>query len=398
MVERFFSSWIRLLFLALICVSGCDQTFEPLEPSDLTFSVFGYLDASADTQWIRVMPIRPLVLTSPEPLDARVILEGPGDGGEIVLRDSAFRYTQHNQEVGSEGVFLHNFWTTERVEPGGSYRFSATAGPGGESSAVVAVPPDYSVAVGLRQSSPSQVRDYLRVTGVEHLPFVKMFTHRRDGCRIFTDTVFIAIPANTSDVHVIPIHKRQPVSTPCGTQVIEGRELLIIASGAPWPSGSQFSTWGLGVPDVPSNIGGGVGFLGGVLTKLIPYEDCSIAGPTPPPQHCELSYDGPLVTVRGIVTDARCDNLGVADAVVTLEEIHPDPTAARKVRSAPTNLGGNYRISALSEGVPHALRVSHPARLPGPDNLPLYLEHADTLVLGPGERMMNVALQRQAPC
>ena len=42
--------------------------------NDLKFSVFGYLDASADTQWIRVMPLRTLVTTTPEPLGARVTL------------------------------------------------------------------------------------------------------------------------------------------------------------------------------------------------------------------------------------------------------------------------------------------------------------------------------------
>ena len=45
---------------------ACDQAFEPLAPGrQALVSVFGYLNPSADTQWIRVMPIRPLKTAKP---------------------------------------------------------------------------------------------------------------------------------------------------------------------------------------------------------------------------------------------------------------------------------------------------------------------------------------------
>jgi hypothetical protein len=61
-------------------VAACDDSFEPIEPSELAFSVFGYLDASAGTQWLRVMPIRPVKVTSQDTLAATVTLEHLGTG------------------------------------------------------------------------------------------------------------------------------------------------------------------------------------------------------------------------------------------------------------------------------------------------------------------------------
>jgi len=46
-------------------------------------SVFGALDASADTQWIRVTPLRHTVLASPDPLGSTVTLERAGTGKTV---------------------------------------------------------------------------------------------------------------------------------------------------------------------------------------------------------------------------------------------------------------------------------------------------------------------------
>src|SRR5512138_1500022 len=72
--------------------AACADSFSPIAPSELRYSVFGYLDASADTQWIRVMPIRPLVPTAPDSFAATVTLEHLNTGRVITLRDSLFTY------------------------------------------------------------------------------------------------------------------------------------------------------------------------------------------------------------------------------------------------------------------------------------------------------------------
>lgn len=390
--------------LALVALGACDHSFEPIENSDLHFSIFGYLDASADTQWVRVMPVRPLILTTPERPEATVTLERLRGGSPVVLRDSIFRFTQHNQEVGSDGVFLHNFWTTERLEPGTEYRLTATRADGTSSASTVRIPADYHVEVWLNQSShPSglALADSLRVVGGEHPVFIRHILHFRDSCGAVVDTIIRRTrrpPTDTSDTYSRPAVKWSISRMGCGPPVVEKRELVFVVSGQPWPE-EGLSPWSLNVPELFSNISNGLGFFGGVLSKLVPYEDCLIEGQVPPPQFCKLRYDDRTVVVRGNVTDARCGKGGVRDAVVRLEEILPGPDASRKVRLATTNSRGEYRISALEGGLRYAFSVDHPAVVQGPGNTPLYLEYADTMEFLPGEQVaIDVGLQRQGSC
>lgn len=71
--------------VALLLVA-CDQTFEPLGQNDSPFSMFSILNASADTQWVRVMPIRKSVFSEAAPIDATVTLEH-GESGTVVVHE-----------------------------------------------------------------------------------------------------------------------------------------------------------------------------------------------------------------------------------------------------------------------------------------------------------------------
>jgi hypothetical protein len=78
------------------------------------FAIFGYLDLRADTQWVRLMPIRRNLIPTPDPIDAIVTLEHLGTGRVVMLRDSLFAFTDGK----SGGVgYAHNFWTTGRSAP-----------------------------------------------------------------------------------------------------------------------------------------------------------------------------------------------------------------------------------------------------------------------------------------
>ena len=47
------------VFTFLIIFSACDPSFQPLEANDeFFFSMYGFLDAGADTQWVHITPIR----------------------------------------------------------------------------------------------------------------------------------------------------------------------------------------------------------------------------------------------------------------------------------------------------------------------------------------------------
>ena len=174
---------------------SCDESFTAIESSELRYSVFGYLDASADTQWIRVMPVRTVVLTAPDSFGATVTIEDVATGRTITLRDSLFKFTKYNDSaIGSEGVCAHNFWTTERVQPGASYRLAVTRPGEKPAEAVVSIPRDYDVEVWISQEGK---HDDLQLNGLKHVPFV--------------------------------------VAINCGAAIIAQRDLFVVGSEMPWP-------------------------------------------------------------------------------------------------------------------------------------------------------------------
>jgi hypothetical protein len=392
--------------LAGICtalaIGACDETFEPLAETNLVFSVYGYLDAAADTQWIRVMPIRQLLLTEPDSFDTVVTLEHTGTGRVVQLRDSVFRFYNYTQPgLGSEGVFVHNFWTTERIEPGATYRFSATRNGQEPAQAVVVIPRDYTVEVGLRQGTSTVQSDYLRLSGLKYLPFVRATTYYYDQCGSTTYSVPYNAPRPDGAVYTTPVAKAViPPRVNCGALRIERRELWAAASEEQWPTGVEYSATGLAVQEQPSNISHSVGFIGGVLTKVTPYEDCMFQGPNPVPTHCVLSYGGTSASIRGVVRETRCNDGAQDSAVVTLSEIDRTPIAQRKIRTFVTPRTGEFAISALEPGIRYALRV-RPKPEPDPffGLVDIHTLHYDTLVFQARERRgYDVAVQRLTQC
>ncbi|NJD09868.1 MAG: hypothetical protein FIB01_05285 [Gemmatimonadetes bacterium] len=375
--------------LALLWAAGCDDGFSPIAPTELRYSVFGYLDASADTQWIRVMPIRPLVPTAPDSFGTTVTLEQLGTGRLTTLRDSLFTY-RLNPDVESEGAYLHNFWTTERIAAGAAYRLSVKQ-PGEETAdATVAIPNDFCGEVWISADG----RDSLRVAGIRNLPFVAATSSFWDLCGSTSARVSFTAPPAYVDSHTIAVRKTTvQARSGCGQLVLEKRELWLAGAAGEWPSVGE--TWGIAVPDRPSNISHSVGFVGGVLTKTVPYENCEFTGPTPLPRLCKLSYGGNSATLTGTVQEVRCGKGPIDSVRVQRTELNPNPTH-RKVRTTLTNRSGEFTIGALEPGIRYILKGRSPTR-PNPPFGPIdmYASPTDTIQFTPGERAQRVVGFRQ---
>src|SRR5690606_2180811 len=117
----------------LLASAGCDDSFEPIAGGDRSFSVYGHLDPHADTQWIRIMPLRCTILTSPEPPGTVVTLQAMGSGQALDVRGGACVYVQV-EGVGSGGVCARNFWN-------GGEGVSSWAGGGCQIGCRIAGPP-----------------------------------------------------------------------------------------------------------------------------------------------------------------------------------------------------------------------------------------------------------------
>jgi hypothetical protein len=368
-------------------LAACDERFEPIAPTALAFSVFGYLDASADTQWLRVMPIRPLRVTSPDALEAHVTLEQLETGRLIALRDSVFRFTSPwDSALGAEGAYVHNFWTREEIEPGAAYRFSASREGTEPAEAVVEIPRDYEVEVAVDQVWWAP--DELRITGVKHLPFVATITHFYDDCGLSATSTRYPGRSADDEAYLIAIQKPQVIARmDCGTPVAQNSEIWIVGSEVTWPAGG-YTLGALGESSRTSNVTNAVGFLGGVLTKLLPYDDCQFSSDgAPVPRYCPLRYDGGTATVRGTVRERGCGGGPIESALVQLTETGRDPA---RIRTAFTTRAGEFVIGALESGIPHVLQAG--AR-------PYYSPHTDTLMFMPGQRLeYDVHLEPVTPC
>jgi len=396
------------LCVALTAVA-CDDSFDPIAPSDLSFSVWGYLDASADTQWIRVMPIRPLTVTSRGALVATVTLEDLGNGRIVDLRDSLFRFSPpSDQGLGAEGVYLHNFWTQERIEPGATYRFSARPEGGEPSEAVVEIPPDYEVEVAINQVGTEGATDEVWVTGLKHLPFFATAVHFYDGCGAGQSPIRFQRRSDDDEAHLITLTKQGFMARDgCGPLWVANRELWIVGSEAAWPT-SGYSQTALGAAGRTSNVTNAVGFLGGALTKLLPYEDCEFQSQAAPvPQYCVLRYNRETATVSGTVREPVC--FGALDSVkVQLTELDQDPA---RIRTVLTDEAGKFLIGALEPGIRHFMWARAP-QVPIDSMFDVrtftyqYTEwedihtlHTDTLTFTVGQRLAyDIDLERLTAC
>jgi hypothetical protein len=121
------------LLLITCCVFiflSCDHTFRPFQENDkYHFSIYGYLDASADTQWVRVGPARQDINEPPDPTGIKVTLENLQSGESVLMNDS----------LSSSKSFL-NYWTTMEIENEQTYRLIVEESGGKTSRVIVTTP------------------------------------------------------------------------------------------------------------------------------------------------------------------------------------------------------------------------------------------------------------------
>jgi hypothetical protein len=334
--------------------AACADNFEPIDPGGPPFSVFGYLDASADTQWIRVTPLRTVLRGSADPTGVAVTLEELASGRIIALRDSAMRYPDM---LGSDSLYAHNFWTAVRIEPGATYRFRAEGTDGALAQSVVSIPRDYDLEVWVSQYFKGFT--YLRAQGLRQVAFIFWNTDYYDGChtsRFFRKIQYVA-PGGDSLAHMImrPDYSKELPGCDSPRVTITRQNVEVAGSETPWPHGEDYSTWRLLPDSAASNVTGALGFLGGVLTKWTRAEDCVLPGPASPDSFCKLRYDSTTATLRGTLS-SPC-TVPPDSVHIVLRELAPSGELPR-TRFGILDPAGSYDVGALRPGIPHQLIIS----------------------------------------
>jgi len=250
--------------------------------------------------------------------------------------------------------------------------------------------------------------DTLRTTGVKYLPFVTATTYFHDVCGSSVVRGLYEGLSPEDETYAISIQKPTVIDRPtCGQPVIENWDLFIVGSEAEWPVGGYSAA--LGESGRTSNVTNAVGFLGGVLTKIIPYEECRFeSGGGPVPEYCRLRYNPETATLFGTATETLCGDGPIESDTVRVKEIDTDPA---RVRTFLTTRAGTYVIGALEPGIRHVLWV-RPSNIPtdsmwDPDERwwkythwrDAYTGRTDTLTFLPGERMeYDIDHRRLTPC
>jgi hypothetical protein len=274
-VQLIFTMAMIIVVVLSVVLNGCEQSFEPFQENDrYTFSIYGYLDASADTQWVRIMPVRHSFLLSPDPIEVTVTLEHlDADGETSTMNDSLFYYGQN--------AYAWNFWTTMDLQPSQVYRLSAEDSDGNVSSATVAIPddfPDPVIEIDLEYSE-----EYVYVNGVDNLADVHSihklhhhlsdvtteysFSHHQDSVAAFARQDEHMVLLNPSEANeFLEIYVEENPYT------VLQREVYVAAAGPEWQFFPNLDEEAIALPDGISNVENGVGYVVGIISKRVPWE------------------------------------------------------------------------------------------------------------------------------
>lgn len=269
------------LLIVWVLLVGCDQTFEPIkENSTSPFSIFGYLDASVDTQLVRVSPLRRQLDFYTENPEMTVTLENLETGTSVVMHDYLHRYAF------PFGITAPNAWTDMKLEYGKKYRLKAERPDGAASSVTVTIPHDFPTP---RLHVTGLVYDKLTIEAAEPLVDVQsrwFYRFDYNGERYYR-SIIIPYRDQVEErgpgdyvLYINTIREKRKVDelfpNAAGAEVkFLGRQIFVATAGPEWDDTiPAFDDLRYALPDVASNVENGVGYLIGIVSKSIPYKNC----------------------------------------------------------------------------------------------------------------------------
>ncbi len=127
------------LLLFIFLLSSCDSSFDPVVQDQAEFyGVFGFLDTAADTQFVRVSPLRETLEPSGELVVPQVVSTHLATGEQTVWQDSIV--------VLDDGRRGQLFFAQVAVNPGDTYRLEVRGPEGEVTRAVTEVPSRLRIA------------------------------------------------------------------------------------------------------------------------------------------------------------------------------------------------------------------------------------------------------------
>lgn len=277
----------RSRFLAALLVLGagvllaaCEEDVNPFTDTDRHFSVYGYLDPAADTQFVRVVPLRQRIeVPEPAPLGAEVTIDDLDAGVSHALRDSLVFF--------ADGSYGHVYYAPFVPVHDRTYRLTVRAADGRTATAETTVPPFVSAAVGEPVISGPTTIQTVRWSGIDYVPHRVEVWYRLSGTSSrepFQDVPVVYGPGRlgrledgTWNVRVFLEADRDSVLSTLGFDSGTDFPYALYAVGmrltepdSAWrPPGGVWDPEVLAQPGVFSNVTGGFGFFGSVSEPTV---------------------------------------------------------------------------------------------------------------------------------
>ena len=257
---------MRYLWLGLILgITACSDSVDPIIDSGRPYTVFGFFDAHADTQAVRVFEIAgSLELINPAPLNAIVSSVDIGSGTEHQWQESVVEF--------ENGRFGHVYWAGFRAEYEKSYRLILERPDNANTSSVeVMMPPlsspvrlapvlavGYAVLPILWENAPRlhDIRvEYLTNFGTYHFDYpLEAAESTSEGVE-----VVLALSKDAREIFADLNRANIPIAS---VRLLEARMTVLVSSSDWHPPGGVYDPSLLIEPGTFSNVENGFGFVG----------------------------------------------------------------------------------------------------------------------------------------
>jgi hypothetical protein len=272
-------------FFSFTSLTGCEESLQPFQKNEqFHFTIFGYLDASADTQWVRISPARQEFDMPAEKPEMEVSLENLSNGETVAMNDTLLHLGQ--------GFNALNVWSVMNIEPNGSYRLRANLPDGAESRVTITVPEEFPTPRLFTLDLPEVdteyhlwIEDVERLADVQSRWYIRIQTASFEEKRMVTKSLKQDAVMNSLgnySVQLFPDREMEFIrnqifttSNPETEITFLYHQLYIAAGGPEWNEEiASMDDLLYSLPDSFSNVEDGLGYMVGIVSTLIPFESC----------------------------------------------------------------------------------------------------------------------------
>lgn len=279
-----------LVMIIMMFLNSCNQNFEPFKENDqYLFSMYGFLDANADTQWVRTVPVRNEFELSSDVPEMAIHIHNLNNGTRIEM-------SQAIKELRG-GINVLNSWTVEKLYPEVPYRIIAEMPDGRKSEATVTLPDAFPTPRIFVERVPGlEPKHFIWIDGgVERLAdvqsrwYVRLSTPFWEAERKFVFSLKTEAEPGLSNSFSVPIFPddeldeivRQSIVLldPDARIEILHHQIFVASAGPEWDEAiTDIPDLIYNLPDGFSNVENGLGYVAGIFSRLIPFKECFDGG------------------------------------------------------------------------------------------------------------------------